>query len=131
MPFHGVITDFVAPDLTKPSLEGLAYLLEHPELWPTPKGKPWRWDFSKVSERNECGTAGCAYGIAKTIWLRRLPSYNNAFEEDSSRRPFGLDTEEFYEIFARGVGDDEISPAIVADRIRQHLRGEEITYTGA
>lgn len=44
------------PDLTKPSLEGLVYLLRHEELWP--KGFEYYWG------EHRC----CAMGLAKRFW---------------------------------------------------------------
>lgn len=53
MPFDGI-------DLTpKQRREILINVLEHPLV-------KWEWDYNIV--KNECGTAGCAIGLATTIW---------------------------------------------------------------
>lgn len=44
------------PDLTKPSLEGIAYVLRHKELWP----KNFQWDFA--------WRPTCALGLGDLLW---------------------------------------------------------------
>lgn len=110
-----------APDLTSPSLEGLAWVLENASAWPiTQNGRRWRWDF-KVC-RNECGTAGCALGIAGAIW--KDPAFDRGNVHD-----FGwMDDSQSIAVFVDGDHDPAITPAVVAGRIRDHLAGRPIRY---
>jgi hypothetical protein len=45
-----------APDLSKPSFEGLAYLLRHKEFWP----EGFAWDYSEIRK--------CAIGLTNSYW---------------------------------------------------------------
>lgn len=105
-----------AVDLTKPSLEALAYVLEHAEHWP----KGWTWNFR--TPVNECGTAGCALGIGMWLWGIDCGA-------DVHRR-MGIPDEDTaaYSIFISGSSDPAITPQIVAGRIRDHLAGRPIRY---
>jgi hypothetical protein len=106
----------IVPDLTKPSLEALAYVLEHVERWP----QGWKWDFSAV---NECGTAGCALGIAHTLWGNCGPTLGVDFVSRDS-----VDCGQMNAVFNGGTFSSEITPAIVAARIRDHLAGRPVRY---
>jgi hypothetical protein len=46
------------PDISKPSLEGLSYVLRHKETWPV----GFVWDFDLPSQ--------CALGLCREIWVR-------------------------------------------------------------
>lgn len=122
MPLDGKITDFVkpvAPDLSKPSLEALAWVLESGRL---PAG--WTWDYSKIYERNECGTAGCALGIVAAMWVPdRL-----FFDREDAFQLFGIGFAASEAVFANGTDDLRITPAVVAGRIRDYLDGRPIRY---
>jgi hypothetical protein len=99
------------PDLSTPSLEALAFVLEHPEAWP----KGWAWDFSRATHKY--GTAGCALGIADALWKRER------------HRDFINDYPTWHSVFIRGAADSDITPQIVAARIRDHLAGRPIRYS--
>lgn len=62
MPFDSKPEVETKPDLSKPSLEGLAYVLRHaiPDTH--------RWDFEFGLRHNDCGTAGCAIGVGRVYW---------------------------------------------------------------
>lgn len=123
-PFDGLITDYAAPkpnapDLTRPSLEGLAWVLENPQAWP----RGWTWDFANIEVHHSCGTAGCAIGIARYTWprLRRLLV-------STSDSAFGGAYSDMLLIFEVGSNDSRVTPAVVAGRIRDHLAGRPIRY---
>lgn len=67
MPYDG--QDFKLPTfdpVLKPGLDGLAQLsevLRHPELW-----SRHRWNFSIAFAEDQCGTAGCAFGVKRVLW---------------------------------------------------------------
>lgn len=109
------------PDLSQQSLEALAYVLEHVDTWPIVKGgERWRWDFTKCV--NECGTAGCALGIAGAIW--RQPLFDRGDVQDLGWMSFARSEE----VFVFGDHDPAITAAVVAGRIRDHLAGRSIRY---
>src|ERR1700733_15343039 len=104
-----------APDLSKPSLEGLAWLLRHKERWPT----SFQWNFS---EANSCGI-----GLARREWS----SYQSMMQSFAQHHPpFGLTLPQTVAIFYRGAGLNllcwlrakwRVTPEMVAERIEQHL----------
>ena len=60
----------VIPDLSKPSLRGLAWLLRRQDHW-----KEWfvcdfmnSWTIRYDQRGHYCGTAGCAIGLAQETW---------------------------------------------------------------
>ena len=60
-----------------PGLEGLrklAWVLRHPEVWP----KSHTWSFSKVLTQTDCGTIGCAIGLATEFWHR--PNFDETIQ---------------------------------------------------
>lgn len=91
------------PDLSKPSLEGLSWLLRHKEEWP----RLWNWDFNYVSRETHCGTAGCAIGLAWHQW--------GECPFDDLRRQFGMGQDDYYAIFGV-VNSDNYSPHYRKDR---------------
>lgn len=54
----------IKPDLSKPSLAGLAWLLRHPGEWQ----KGHLWDFKVPLRLGKCGTSGCAIGVGRLQW---------------------------------------------------------------
>lgn len=104
------------PDLRKPSLEGLAWLLRH-----LPTELPeWHWDFANIVHHSGplCGTAGCAIGIARSIWKGKYFTFS--FTPDNPR--VGMT------IFQDGADDTDITPSVVAGRIDDYLAGRPIRY---
>jgi hypothetical protein len=87
------------PDLSKPSWEGLRYILEHRELWPD-----HHWFFP------EHGT--CAIGLAKKVW-------------PEAKGVLGIkDAVKARRVFASGgypIPDHDVTPKMVADRIGSWL----------
>lgn len=72
-----------APDLTKPSLQGLAWMLERESEWKDQFAWFFSWWYLKkgqahpmnvltpraiIERMNQCGTAGCAIGLAHHTW---------------------------------------------------------------
>lgn len=107
-------------DLSKPSLEGLAFLLRHQELWP----KGFVWNYADCSK--------CAMGMAHDLWAVAKPTLGEG--ADIMSAAFGLPYSEAHQIFlaASGrpftfdVGSDgvvtcAITPEMVADDIEAHL----------
>ncbi len=103
------------PDLSKPSLEALAWLLRH-----LPTELPeWKWDYANIWHYTgpHCGTAGCAIGVARAVWGEKY--YTDSFFAPAAA---GL------EIFDCGSRDPRITPTIVAGRIDDYLAGRPIRY---
>lgn len=98
------------PDLSRPSLEALAYILRHIHDHVT----VWTWDFGLT--RNECGTAGCALGIASVVWPEEFDDSDVNHVNDEGA------------IFQEGMNDPAITPEVVASRIDDHLAGRPIRY---
>lgn len=97
--FHD--SKLVEPDLSKPSVRGLAWLLRHPERWP--------WTFGPF-DYNHCPS--CAMGLARAMWpediLHPVP-YAVAFA-------LGLSTDKAFMLFHARKWEQGLSPeAIAAD----------------
>ena len=121
------------PDLTTPTLAGLAWLLRHKEAWP----EGFEWDFG------DCWS--CGMGLAALLWdacaidLRLSLSARQAIiwdiPRDEAYRIFlaGARAEshqiffagahaESHQIFFAGAHDPAlVTPEMVADRIDAHL----------
>lgn len=106
------VTAFVeaTPDLTVPSLEGLAYLLRHRELWP--EGFEWAFD--------DCKT--CAMGLlARKMGWDLSDSVNEFVKLMASS--LSMPHHAAYEIFCEADHEDfdAVTPDIVALRIEFYL----------
>jgi hypothetical protein len=123
--------DLISPDLTHPSLAGLEWILRNRYSWPD----NWLWFFSHVTDNNfkpECGTAGCAYGIALRYWEEaRAPWHNltRGYEDQVTAviETFDISRDTARLIFFHGL-TAEITPLIIADRISDHLAGRPIRF---
>lgn len=113
-------TDFIIetkPDLSKPSLEGLSWLLRQP----LPANHAWNFTISFIKGR--CGTAGCALGVGRCVWGDAMPSGHSRLIADYFKMPM----EEYAKIFFSGgssrysVPDHCVTPQMVADRIDAYL----------
>jgi hypothetical protein len=101
-------TQFV-PNLTTPSLVGLAYLLRHKELWP----KDFVWSYRTSNK--------CAIGLASAFWpavqeFGRVPFLYWA----ETQNYFGAGFDGFLNVFTErfeGTPYDDVQPEQVADRI--------------
>lgn len=103
---HSDALKALAPvDLSKPSLEALAYLLRHKELWPA--GFEWNFD--------ECDT--CAIGLTTRVWDVAV---------SDMQRTFGLSDELYVRIVGHGAYSvvRKVTANDVATRIDSYL--EEI-----
>ena len=96
------------PDLTTPTLAGLAWLLRHKEAWP----EGFEWEFGDCFR--------CGMGLAARVWNtweRRLdpsPSQQAAI--------WGIPCDEAYRIFVAGFSNPTlVTPEMVADRIDAYL----------
>lgn len=102
------------PDLTKPSLQGLAWLLRHKEAWP----EGFVWCFQ------DCQT--CAMGL---LWrsMGEMPDWDNSRAQIRVAAFFALDSDTAYDIFQAmaDTADDyiDVTPEMVADRIDAYLAG--------
>ncbi len=111
MPFDNTPVE-TAPDLTRPSLEGLSWLLRHREAWP----EGHVWDYS-------CGES-CALGIGRKQWpdfVRR----ESITPGGDMTRTLGVDMYTGSRMFSlrayQPVGDLDVTPEMVADRIDQYI----------
>jgi hypothetical protein len=126
MPFDTLTyaqTNAARPDLSKPSLEGLSWILRHQ----MPKGH--RWDFTKIMYREDsegCGTAGCAFGIALMVWPELEEQYWDQIAEALGTVAYFttrlFSAEPFLTMREYGVPPEAVTAAMVADKIDAHLR---------
>lgn len=99
------------PDLSKPSLEGLSWLLRHLPA-------DHEWSFSDVGgpKRGGCGSFGCAYGLMRVVWGKPRNPYWELLG-------ITVKDEEFFFLHGRyDVPDAFVTPTMVADRIDEFLR---------
>lgn len=79
------------------------------------------WDFEKYKEKTDCGTVGCALGLAHMIWpndfrsLTRVEFFGTTYETDTK---LFFNTNNFY-----GKLDAAVTPVDVADAIDRYLAG--------
>jgi hypothetical protein len=114
MPLDGQVSDYLAPDtetkpdLSKPSLEGLSWLLRHlPETH--------KWNFAIIGGETLCGSTGCAIGLAYAQW-------NNTI--GSLRAFLGITPDvsvHFFSPSAYTAKAKDVTPTMVADRIDAYL----------
>lgn len=96
------------PDLSKPSLEGLSWLLRHLPA-------DHQWDFQIVGGKTECGSAGCALGLANVVW----PEYAGAKTMFPDVPEVVRHT--FFHPHQYLLADRFVTPTMVADRIDAYL----------
>ena len=107
------------PDLSTPSLEGLAWLLRHKEAWP----RGFVWDYNCCDQ--------CAAGIAALLWKEcAFRTSVNWVSEVAAMWSMplvygGLGSARY--IFANpGHGRlSDITPEVVASRIEEHLEAHQ------
>lgn len=98
------------PDLSKPSLEGLSWLLRH-----LPANH--KWDFNTVGgpRSRGCGSYGCAYGLMFSVWGRSAQPF-------WKRLGITSHVEESFFLHGRySVPDEDVTHTMVADRIDAYL----------
>ena len=117
------------PDLKTfvPGREGLrqlSYLLRHPELWPVNHS----WDFDMTLVKHDCGTTGCAMGIAGMVWPDLFVGADGFFLSDWVDRVvrlFHVTHDEAHAIFTDdgiyGKPMEDVTPTDVADAIDEYL----------
>lgn len=100
------------PDLSKPSLEGLSWLLRHmPESH--------RWDFRTIDgpDPNGCGSSGCAIGLGCAFWGTETFYYNyKTFAPAPVLDRFFIQGLDSY-----GVLHRHVTPQMVAQKIDTYL----------
>jgi hypothetical protein len=72
----------------------------------------FKWDFGIVLYVSECGTAGCAIGLAQVIGL-----VSDAWDEEEVAAQFGMTSEQVYKVFFGPYKEGYPTPAMVADRL--------------
>lgn len=100
------VTDLTeaAPDLTIPSLAGLAWALRHRETWP----QSYHWSFSSAST--------CAMGLVTKLW----PDSDVFSIRDQFHAP--LDLGHLFSLSAYApVSNADVTPEMVAARIETVL----------
>lgn len=141
MPFDGTRwapDTRTAPDLTEPSLAGLAWLLRHPPLWDDKLTFNYGFGLVLAADRfagdniPQCGTVGCAIGVAKMVWPS-LPMHHSAFDNNWCGGPdfdaiyaiLGIPnyvgTDIFYNAGTYGCPWEDVTPVMVADAIDRVL----------
>lgn len=89
-----------------------------------------RWNFMYVFHQEECGTAGCAIGLAHTLW----PEFEMAKINDERTHIFWSKSEEIlgvsesaaYDMFSTSRAYEchlmtEVTPEMVADKLEEYL----------
>ena len=78
----------------------------------------YTWDFGSAWTRDDCGTRGCALGLAITMWPELYP------DSDSVADHIGISHGAAWRIFGRTPGclwpagrGDEVTPGMVADAL--------------
>lgn len=122
----------IVPDLSYPNLPALAYLLRHPERW----HRDFHWEFGTVfgyvDDDPECGTEGCAMGVAAMIWDPDHAHSKLANEEVTDRTLmnwFHISQGTIDRLFygtGRQHDVSEITPEMIAGRIDDFLAGRPI-----
>lgn len=115
MPFDSAPQVETKPDLSKPSLEALSWLLRHKEHWPV--GFQWKW----------LEIDNCASGLSDHVWgACPLRKGDDTLRLAQNGRRFHIGKRGAERIFF-GAGDygddhhDEIGPEMVADAIDRYL----------
>lgn len=111
---------------SKPTLEGLAYVLRNPDTWPP----GFKWDFSHCHK--------CAMGLSRIIWGDNANPVDLGPILKYTAKLFDIDVGDTIKIFYRPEplkydGDytpsdlQEITPEIVARQIDTYLAGKRHT----
>jgi len=114
------------PDLSKPSLEGLSWLLRR-QMPPSHV-----WNFREAFHRNECGTVGCAIGVGCAVWpeVEAVACVNPMFGTVVFGAMLGLSQDDSYRLFSasrtsanENYGKDprNVTPRDVADAIDRYI----------
>ena len=92
-----------------------------------PRG--FRWDYGCYHEPDDCGTAGCALGLAATMWPKVFPTGDTYERWDQLVDAIGIEDWVMMDLFsgeAYPCDDSVVTPAMVADRIDHWLQTGEI-----
>jgi hypothetical protein len=102
----------------KEGLRKLAYVLRHKELWLKHK-----WNFMTPFRETECGTVGCALGIARVMWPEKIIANGRICEQLAAQ--FDMSPSAASDIFHGGAFTHmeihHITPVVVADAIDRYL----------
>ena len=117
MPFDGKDYPERVPYIPGP--EGLRVLARALRA-PMPAG--FEWNFDIKYENDECGTVGCAMGLAKTLWFKCRSRCSMDISE-----AFNISYFDVVALFVPNNLDyDKITPAMVADAIDRYLDSGDI-----
>ncbi len=105
-----VLKDLAIPDLSKPTLPGLAYLLRRPDLWP----KGFSWDYGNCNR--------CAMGLVTRMWRR--PRRRAC--TDCMCQIFKIDEPTVYGFFLAFHGESLPQPEHIANRIERYLKSHAL-----
>ena len=118
-------------------LRKLAWVLRHPEVWQ----RTHHWTFTVLQKPDDCGTAGCALGVAGSVW----PEFQKRIRHDygyawmpgkTVAAAFGIPMKMAAEIFCMDASDEvsqrvygkpmhRVAPADVASAIDSYLARAE------
>jgi hypothetical protein len=109
------------PDLSNPSIPGLAYLLRHQELWP----RGFKWNYRCVNH--------CAIGLATAQWeqLEKHGIYTTANRMDPEMRHHTIHELFCHPLDVRHGGWEATTPIIIADRLDRYVAGRTVVNTKA
>ena len=102
-------------------LRKLAWVLRHPEVWP--KGHTWNYNSTIV--RHECGTFGCAMGVARLMWPAHINDADVVEMGDKFEMLLCDAGAIFYEPPTYGKTAAEVTPLDVADAIDRYLAAQQ------
>lgn len=112
MPFD--LKPTIKPDLSTPTLEGLAYILRHKEEWP----RGFKWDYENCAQ--------CAMGMTVEIWQKQKYSYHTAYMTQYFNLPDCVAEQIFIDLAKTDDEYDSITPEHVATAIEKFLTTGEI-----
>ena|ERR1700754_740217 len=141
MPFDGKDFPLIAVPTVKPfdfdtatgdeRLLELAKHLEDDQVW---RNRLMVWDFSTVraSVSGECGTAGCAAGLASALWGRRkVFGRELVIDNPKFLRVFGITEDESNSLFGwelsrkRQIPMMDVTPGMVATAIKEFVANRQ------
>ena len=116
MPFDSTpIFDPLTFSLGREGLRKLSYLLRHPEMW-----SRFEWNFEYVDgpvTKHDCGTAGCALGLAGLMW----PGHDRIFDFAESEKDQAALFPVFYQNYIYDKPWENVMAVDVADAIDRYL----------
>lgn len=90
----------------------------------------FRWDFERTFETEDCGSTGCAMGLAHIIWPAHMASATSYVMAEV----FGLSLKAATSLFIPNISDaayGAMTPRMVADAIDRYLETGRVEYMPA